>query len=187
MIDRQNDRRHVAWDLETTGFAWSDQITVSGFWFPGGHTELIVNTDGEVLSTADVEAELEDVSGGVSVSVTVADDEPALLEAIQQVLFDRFDTPHNRLVAYNAESWKNGFDLPFLRTRCLVHNFSWLFDGIQFADLWDPIKKRMNTTHTAYGTSTDVNSLTGAHDLLFHQAMPTAWLSEQQAEPTHPW
>lgn len=111
MIDRQNDRRHVAWELETTGFAWSDQITVLGFWFPGGHTELIVNTNGEVLSPDNVEAQLEDVSGGVSVSVTVADDESAFLEAMQQVLFDRIDTQYNRRTAYNAESWKSGFDL----------------------------------------------------------------------------
>ena len=31
MIDRENDRRYVAWDIETTGFAWSDEITVSVF------------------------------------------------------------------------------------------------------------------------------------------------------------
>lgn len=74
MIERQNDRRHVAWDLETTGFGWDDEITVSGFWFPGGHTELIVNTGGEALGCGDVEDELEEVSGGVSVSVTVTDD-----------------------------------------------------------------------------------------------------------------
>lgn len=84
MIDRQNDRSRVAWDLETTGFGWDDEITVSGFWFPGGHTELIVNTGGRALSFDEVEAQIEEVSGGVSVSVTVADDEPALLEAMQR-------------------------------------------------------------------------------------------------------
>jgi hypothetical protein len=176
----------VAWDLETTGFAWSDRITVSGFWFPGGHTELIINTGGDTLETARVQEQLEDVSG-VSVSVTVADDEPALLEAIQQIVFDRFDRQYNRLVAFNAESWKSGFDLPFLRTRCLHHNISWPFDRIEFADLWNPIKKRMNTTHTSYGISDSVNSLTGAHDLLFDQTNPTVILPEEESEPHHAW
>jgi hypothetical protein len=30
-----------------------------------------------------------------------------------------------------------------------------------FADLWEPVKKRLNTTHTAYGASDSTNSLTG--------------------------
>jgi hypothetical protein len=42
-----------------------------------------------------------------------------------------------------------------------------VFDGVLFADLWEPVKKRLNTTHTAYGASDDANSLTGAYDLLF--------------------
>lgn len=102
-------------------------------------------------------------------------------------LFDRFDRQYNRLVAFNAESWKSGFDLPFLRTRCFKHDFSWLFDGIHFADLWNPIKKRMNTTHTAYGSSVDVNSLTGAHELLFNQTSSPVIVSEQESETGHVW
>lgn len=185
MIDRHSDRSQVAWDLETTGFAWSDRITVSGFWFPGNSAELIINSDDD-LDTDLASDRLENRSGA-SISVTVATDEAALLEVMEHILFDRFDTNYNRLIAFNAESWKSGFDLPFLRTRCLKHDFNWLFSGLQFADLWEPIKKRMNTTHTAYGTSTDVNSLTGAHELLFEQSTPTTWLSEQDVETTHHW
>lgn len=44
----------------------------------------------------------------------------------------------------------------------------------------------MNTTHTAYGTSTEVNSLTGTHELLFDWATPSVWVSEQQLETTYP-
>jgi len=176
----------VAWGLETTGFAWGDRITVSGFWFPGSHAELIVNTGGASLSTAEAEARIEDVSGGVSVSVTVADDEAALLKAMQQILFDRFDTQYNRLIAFNAESWKSGFDLPFLRARCVQHDFDWIFDGLQFADLWNPVKKRMNTTHTTYDSSVSVNSLAGAHELLF-ETQPTTIVSEPESETNHPW
>lgn len=146
-----------------------------------------MNTDGESIECRDEEAQLEKVSGGVSVSVTVANDESALLEAMQEILFERFDKQYNRLIAFNAESWKSGFDLPFLRTRCFVHDFSWLFGGIQFADLWDPVKKRLNTTHTGYGKSVSVNTLTGAHKLLFDQTTPTTLGSNSNTELNHPW
>lgn len=75
MIDRNNDRRHVSWDLETTGFAWDAQITVSGFWFPGGngHAELVVNTDGAAIDADQHETHLERVSDA-TVAITPADD-----------------------------------------------------------------------------------------------------------------
>lgn len=38
-----SDRDHVAWDIETTGFGWSEEITVSGFWLPSRHASLVVN------------------------------------------------------------------------------------------------------------------------------------------------
>lgn len=187
MIERQNDRGHIAWDLETTGFGWNDVITVAGFWFPSGFAELVVNTGGGAVSAEEVESQLEELSGGVSVSVTVAADEPTLLEEMQEILFERFDKQYNRLVAYNAESWKSGFDLPFLRTRCFVHNFSWIFNDLQFADLWEPVEKRLNTTHTALNNSVAVNSLTGAHELLFDHSTPTVLESGSQVEQNHSW
>jgi len=45
MFGDENDRDHVAWDIETTGFAWEDKITVSAFWWPAGHADLLVNTN----------------------------------------------------------------------------------------------------------------------------------------------
>ena len=69
IINRDHDRRHVAWDLETTGFGWNDIITVSGFWLPGAHAELVVNTSGDDIGTSRAESHLEEVSGA-SVSVT---------------------------------------------------------------------------------------------------------------------
>lgn len=186
MLDRQQDRRQVAWDLETTGFGWNDKITVSGFWLPTGQAELIINTSGDNLDSTQAESYLEDVSSGVPVSVTVVDDERALLAEMQRVLFDRFDREYNRLVAYNAETWKSGFDLPFLRTCCLKHSTNWVFDNIQYGDLWEPIKKRLNTTHTKYGNSNAVNSLTGAHEILLNHAQPATILAESDVE-SHTW
>ena len=167
MFASQNNRSHVAWDIETTGFAWNDEITVSGFWFPAGHADLILNTNATHVDTDRIEEELQTVSGGVPLTVVAADNETELLTSTAQVLFEKFDREYNRLIAFNAEVWKGGFDLPFVRTRCFKNGVNWIFDGIQFVDLWDALKKRINTTHTAYGGSISVNSLTGAHKILF--------------------
>lgn len=66
-----------------------------------------------------------------------------------------------------------------------------MFDGVTFADLWKPVKKRLNTTHTAYGASSDVNTLTGAHDILFETGRPAvleevdghAWYRDRPYDP----
>lgn len=89
-----------------------------------------------------------------------------LLLGMRELLFERFEKNQNRLIAYNAESWKGGFDLPFVRTCCIKYNVPWVFDGIQFADLYDPLQKRINTTVTQHGASADANTLTGSHELL---------------------
>lgn len=161
-------RAHVAWDIETTGFGWSDEITVTGFWFPACHATLVVNTGPHTVDGNTLAESLTETSGA-SVRVRIADDETDLLTEMRHVLFDRFDREYNRLVAYNGESWKGGFDLPFTRTRCIRRGVEWVFEGVAFADLWEPVKKRLNTTHTAYGASDSANSLTGAYAMLFDQ------------------
>lgn len=53
-----------------------------------------------------------------------------------------------------------------------------MFDGLQYADVWDVLKRRLNTTHVAHGDSADSNSLTGAHGLLFRDATVAEPLQE---------
>lgn len=178
-----SDRAHVAWDIETTGFGWSAELTVSGFWFPASHATLILNAGPHVVNETDIEERLTEACHA-SVSLVLADDETALLETMRRVVFERFDHDYNRLVAFNAESWKGGFDLPFVRTRCIRQGVDWMFDGVTFADLWEPIKKRFNTTYTAYNKSTSVNSLTGSYALLFGQNDRSEHLLEAFAEHT---
>lgn len=189
------DRTHVAWDIETTGFGWSDQITVSGFWLPTGRAELVINTNGEKLEMRKCEQQLKNVSGGVPVSVTVAKSERGLLKALQEIIFEKFDRDYNRIIAYNADSWSGGFDLPFLRTRCIKNDLNWVFNNLQFADVFEPVKKRLNTQHTAYGNGSDVNTLVGSHEILFNEVdqVPIETTSESvdhiwyQGEPYDPF
>lgn len=80
-----------------------------------------------------------------SVAITAVDNEATLLEEQRHVIFDRFDREYNRLTAFHADSWKGRFDLPFLRTRCIAHDIEWVFNGLSFCDLWEPVKKRLNS------------------------------------------
>lgn len=184
MIDRTNDRSHVAWDIETTGFSWDDQITIVGFWFPQNYATLLLNKDGHAAEVADFESRLEDLDDGLSVNIRPCQSEAALLDQIHDVVFHRIESNQNRLVAFNADSWKGGFDLPFLRTSCLYHHHRWVFDGLQFANLWEPIKKRLNTTATVQDASTDVNSL-GSHAILFGNTHPMNALDDIPDDHPH--
>lgn len=166
-----NSREHIAWDIETTGFAWDDRITVSGFWYPDGFADIIVNTGGEDFDASACEDRLTSQTGGIDVSIWPVEDEAKLLKRLHQTVFDRIDRQRNRLVAFNAESWKGGFDLPFLRTRCIANQHEWVLDGLQFADLWEPVKKRLNTTVSASTSSVDINTLDGSHQLLAREAV----------------
>lgn len=191
MIDRDNDRRHIAWDLETTGFAWDAQITVSGFWFPDAHADIIVNTSGTSIQTEEHETHLEQVSGA-TVTLTPVDDEAELLETMQRIMFDRFDRKYNRLTAFHGDSWQGGFDLPFLRTRCINHGVDWIFNGILYCDVWNPVKKRLNTTAEYWDKHDDVNSLEGSHGILLGGDPPPnliestanhSWYGEKAYDP----
>lgn len=169
MLDKDNHRSHVAWDIETTGFDWNDEITVSGFWFPAGHATLLLNAETSALNAEDYEERLEAIREGLDVRVHVCVDEHDLLSTLHDVVFEQFDDNYNRLIAFNADSWQGGFDLPFLRTRCISHDHPWVFEDLEFTDLWEVTKKRLNTTTTAHDATTDINSLTGSHSIIFNQ------------------
>lgn len=100
-----------------------------------GTAKIILNTNGTETEANQYEAHLETVSNADAVTVTPAANETVLLKEMRLVIFDRFDRDYARLIAYNANSWKGGFDLPFLRTRRLTRGVEWVFDGVMFCDL----------------------------------------------------
>jgi len=50
------------------------------------------------------------------VEVIVVDDEVGLLGAVQEIATNRLNEDRHYLTAYNGETWKGGFDLPYLQT-----------------------------------------------------------------------
>ena len=87
------------------------------------HASLVVNAGPHTVDGEVFEEHLSETCGA-PVSVEVAEDETDLIDEMWRVVFERFDRDYDRLVAYNAESWKGGFDLPFVRTRCIRQAWS---------------------------------------------------------------
>ncbi len=124
----------VAFDIETSGLDHGSVITVAGFAHELGES-IILNVDGrddydrKALVTA-----LDQHSTGV-VQLEIADDEADLLESVASFATHQLDGDRHYLTAYNGETWKGGFDLPFCRTRFLHYDMNWPFGDIAYADM----------------------------------------------------
>lgn len=147
--------RPVAFDLETTGFEPTDAVTVAGLATDVG-TWQVLNTDGEDVDAAALEAT---VASGVDRPVTIATapNEAALIATLRDFARDRLDGDRQYLCAFNGETWRTGFDLPFLRTACVRTNEDWPFPPMPYADVRSMVD-RFNTGETG--------DLVGVHEQL---------------------
>lgn len=139
----------VAFDLETTGFDVDDEITVAGFALPLGCRVFVQTGDHEWITRQVDDTTLEQTvreRTDQHVQLSTHDSEAALLEEIGDFAASRLASGDYLLVGYNGERWKNGFDLPFLRTRLSATDVEWPFNGVPYADLLPVIERRFNTT-----------------------------------------
>lgn len=140
----------VAVDIETTGFDVSDTVTVVGFALPLGCRVFVHRRDVNVTTSeaSDAESLSSAVGDRVDHHVQVSEHstESALLEAVGEFVATRLADDDVLLVAYNADTWQGGFDLPFLRTRLARADLEWPFTSVPYADLLPLIRKRFNTT-----------------------------------------
>lgn len=149
----------VAFDIETTGFAVTDVVTVVGFALPLG-VRVFVQTDGR--PAGDVESKVgERVDRPVQVSVHEC--ERALLRAVERFAAERLVDEEVLIVAYNGQRWKGGFDLPFLRSRYAVLDEAWPFQEVPYADLLPVLTRRFNTTG---GDGDSRSDLPGVYEVL---------------------
>lgn len=134
--------RPVAFDIETTGFDPDSRVTVAGFaneqtvW-------LVLNTNGEHVDPTALCSALE-TDTERTVQLTPEGNEARLLHAARRITNEELDWDRYYLCAYNGERWRNGFDLPFLRTACVRQDQKWLFDELAYADVRSLIE-RFNT------------------------------------------
>lgn len=144
----------VAFDVETTGFAVDDELTVVGFDADSG-SRIFLNTGGTTCP-ADLEASVNE-KVNPSVSISVQHTERGLLRELTAFVTSTLACREVKLVAYNGERWGGGFDLPFLRTRLCCHGIDWPFTELPYVDAMDVFETRFNTTE---------DTLTGVYDEL---------------------
>jgi len=108
----------IAFDIETTGFAVDNTLTVGRFDTTVG-SRMFLNTDGRRVA-GDLEAY---VAAWLNPGVTVVlrPDEAGMLAAVTEFVASMLACQEAKLVAYNGDWWNGGFDLPFLRTRLCRH------------------------------------------------------------------
>lgn len=135
----------VAFDIETTGFAVDDQLTVAGFDADVG-SRVFLNTGGQAAAS-DLEARVTGVlDRDHPVSVSVQRTEQALLDELSSFVDTTLQNRDVKLVAYNGERWGGGFDLPFLRTRLCQHGMDWPFAELPYVDAMEVFETRFNTS-----------------------------------------
>lgn len=145
----------VAFDIETSGLDAGAVVTVAGFSHELGHW-LFLNTAGRNADEATLMQHLENESEA-PVSLTVVPSEQALLQGLTVFAEKRIDGDSHYLTAYNGETWKGGFDLPFLRSACHRNGVQWPFGDIAYADMME-VMDRFDTG--------DTNDLVGVYDRL---------------------
>ncbi len=135
----------VAFDIETTGFAVDDQLTVVGFDADIG-SRIFLKTDGRT-QPSNLEARVNEELAA-SVSMSVLQTGRALLCEMSSFVESSLAHRDVKLVAYNGERWGGGFDLPFLRTRLCYHGIDWPFTELPYVDAMDVFEARLNTSGT---------------------------------------
>jgi len=124
-----------------------------------------LNTNGRTVSE-ELGRRIQERSGLDTVQVQVCDSERDLLKRLRKEAGKRIRGKNRMLVAYNGETWRGGFDLSFLRTRCGFNDVCWPFDDIPYSDLMPIVQKRINTTVDGEDSPTEISDLCGAYDAL---------------------
>ena len=145
----------AAIDIETTGTAPEDQITVMGVDIPMG-SRVFLNTGERTYPEAITDRVDQDFDSVVQ--ITAHDCEAALLEAFRSFALQRFGGSRDsrddefKFAAYNGETWKGGFDLPFIRTRCQSHGVGWPLHG-PYIDVMEVVGNRFNVSDRSLETT----------------------------------
>jgi|AKVG01.1.fsa_nt_gi DNA polymerase III epsilon subunit-like protein len=158
----------VYFDIETTGFEWSDEITTIVL-EDDRSSHLLLNND--YIDLGSLESTKSDyIRQKVEESVNSSDfdlrvhcgSESAILTRMKRFM-NRVRNERKILCAYYAENkYRSAFDIPFVRTRAVRNDVGDVFRGVKYIELQDIVTNRFNTT--VEGNEYN-NSLDTAYDL----------------------
>lgn len=146
----------IAFDIETTGFETDAVVTVVGFSLPIG-CRMLLNTGGRSVDEAAIEGRLEETFD-TTLKLSSHQSEAELLEAVTSFAAESLTPREYLLVAYNGERYRNGFDLPFLRTRYALQDVPWPFVDLPYADVMPIFQHRFNT-QLSDGSAADLETV----------------------------
>lgn len=128
----------VAFDIETTGLTANDTVTTIGTASEDGYNIYVNCSQGH----PDVE-ELQEEYAGIDLSIYAMDNETELLEHLDEIrTVYELQLEGNMLVGFKSRD----FDLPFLRTRCVLNDIGWPISGVNSIDLVTVYKYQWQTT-----------------------------------------
>jgi uncharacterized protein YprB with RNaseH-like and TPR domain len=133
----------VAFDIETSGFATDAVVTSIGIVLPLG-CRVMLNTDQRTAEQSVLKRTLAD-RFDITLKLSCHQTERALLDTLTEFAAKSLTPKEYLLVAYNGERFRNGFDLPFLRTRYALQDVPWPFVDVPYADLMPIFQYRFNT------------------------------------------
>lgn len=137
--------RGYSFDIETAGLSGvQDEVIVVGFREEGSEgTVTVFYLDSEQVSSVDG-AEL--VASG-EIVLKACETEEELVERVGSFIESTgLCDGKARLYGYNSNTYRGGFDIPFLRTRCSMLDVDWVFAGVQHMDLYSVVETAFNTT-----------------------------------------
>jgi hypothetical protein len=149
------DLTPIAFDIETSGLNPGAVVTVAGLALPLG-SWLALNTTGRAADADRLEADLEHTTDS-NVRVAVYHSEADLLRGLDAFTSEHLNGDRHYLTAFNGETWRGGFDLPFVRSACVRRDVDWPFPDMAFADTMTIVDR----FHTG-----DVGDLVGVYDAL---------------------
>lgn len=172
---------YVAFDIETTGLLHDSELTSVGFHGEGIDSTIFLDGNGSHGEFTIVEC-----------STT-----REVLECTREYLREYIGSSIT-LVGYNAETWKGGFAIPFMRSHALKEGITNVFTGISYLDLYEIIDKRWNTTvphHNGIDSNIqeflewigkeDLDELTWGEDYTSSDVVEWANKSGVSSVPTH--
>jgi len=147
----------VSFDIETTGLLDTDIITTFTLFHENTY-QVWLNLNGDTVEKEEIQQKVIDTSE-LDVRIHPQNTEQELINSIRKYISDEIELRTTILTAYNGETWKGGFDISFIRSRCLSNTVEFPFKDVAYTDIM-PIfskKDRFNLSHIS--TNPNLNKL----------------------------